>query len=61
MSSNLGMNPLVPITGFGPVMGFTLLEGYPILAVLCGVCCAIVLASMIYQHARKKAPHTEKM
>lgn len=55
MSSNVGINPLVPTTGFGPVMGFALLEGYPILAVLCGICCAIVLASMIYQHARKKA------
>lgn len=60
MSSNAGINPLVPTTGFGPVMGFALLGGYPILAVLCGVCCAVILASMIYQHARKKAHLTEK-
>lgn len=55
MSSNAGMNPLVPTTGFGPVMGFALLEGYPIVAVISGVCCATILAGMIYQHARKKA------
>lgn len=54
MSSNTGMNPLVPTTGFGPVMGFTLLEGYPILAVICGVCCASILASMLYQHVKRK-------
>ncbi|MBJ8113745.1 hypothetical protein JDS99_29970 [Bacillus cereus group sp. N6] len=61
MSSNAGINPLVPTTGFGPIMGFTLLEGYPILAVICGVCCATMLAGTIYQHARKKAHLTEKM
>lgn len=55
MSSNLGINPLVPATGFGPVMGFALIEGYPILAVICGVCCAIILAGMIYRHVRKKS------
>ncbi|WP_176548369.1 hypothetical protein [Bacillus toyonensis] len=55
MSSNVGMNPLVPTTGFGPVMGFALLEGYPILAVVCGVCCATILAGMIYRHASKKS------
>ncbi|WP_179884329.1 hypothetical protein [Bacillus toyonensis] len=54
MSSNLGINPLVPATGFGPVMSFALLEGYPILAVICGICCAMMLAGMIYQYARKK-------
>ncbi|WP_178389780.1 hypothetical protein [Bacillus cereus] len=55
MSSNIGINPLVPVTGFGPVVGFGLLEGYPILAVICGVCCATMLTGMIYRHARKKA------
>lgn len=61
LSSNLGVNPLVPTTGFGPVIGFALLEGYPVFAVICGVCCALVFAGMIYRHARKKAGFTENM
>ena len=55
MSSNLGINPLVPATGFGPVMGFALLEGYPVLAVICGVCCATILAGILYQYASKNS------
>ncbi|HHL0973947.1 TPA: hypothetical protein ACQUHP_005650 [Bacillus cereus] len=59
MSSNLGINPLVPTTGFGPVMGFALLEGYPILAVICGICCAMILAVTTYRYA-KNTQRTEK-
>ncbi|TKH18976.1 hypothetical protein FC694_03135 [Bacillus wiedmannii] len=52
MSSNLSVNPLVPATGFGPVMGFALIEGYPILAVICGIYCAMLFAGIIYFYSR---------
>ena len=55
MSSNLGVNPLVPATGFGPVIGFSLINGYPILAVIFGIFCAMIFASMIYLCARKNS------
>ncbi|MBG9613496.1 hypothetical protein [Bacillus cereus] len=54
MSSNLNVNPLVPATGFGPVVSFALIDGYPILAIICGICCATIFASMIYLYTRKK-------
>ncbi|MEK4677448.1 MULTISPECIES: hypothetical protein [Bacillus] len=59
MSSNLGINPLVPATGFGPVIGFALIDGYPILAIICGICCATIFASMMYRYTKKNTTHMD--
>ncbi|MBC2079606.1 hypothetical protein HCA99_10325 [Listeria booriae] len=54
MSQGGNINPLVPMTGGGPVMGVFFLQGYPLAAAAIGVGMAILTAAVLIAKTRRK-------
>ncbi|MBC2160144.1 hypothetical protein HCB21_10210 [Listeria booriae] len=53
MSQGGNLNPLVPMTGGGPVLGVAFLQGYPLMAATIGVAMAVVTAGVLYMNAKR--------
>ncbi|MBC1565368.1 hypothetical protein [Listeria booriae] len=54
MSQGGNINPLVPMTGGGPVMGVVFLQGYQLAAAAIGVGMAILTAAVLIAKTRRK-------
>ncbi|WP_159101523.1 hypothetical protein [Listeria riparia] len=54
MSQGGNLNPLVPMTGGGPVMGVVFLQGYPLMAAVIGVAMAMLVAAFLFTKTKRK-------
>ncbi|MBC1371687.1 hypothetical protein HB847_04835 [Listeria booriae] len=54
MSQGGNLNPLVPMTGGGPVIGAAMLQGYPLMAATIGIGIAAVTAVLLFANNKKK-------
>ncbi|WP_171002394.1 hypothetical protein [Listeria newyorkensis] len=54
MSQGGNLNPLVPLTGGGPVLGVAMLNGYPVVAALLGIGIATVGAVVLFRQKASK-------
>ncbi|MBC1225967.1 hypothetical protein [Listeria booriae] len=54
MSQGGNLNPLVPMTGGGPIIGAAMLQGYPLMAATIGIGIAAVTAVLLFANNKKK-------
>ncbi|MBC1210630.1 hypothetical protein [Listeria booriae] len=54
MSQGGNLNPLVPLTGGGPVLGVAMLNGYPVAAAAIGIGIATVCAVILFRQKISK-------
>ncbi|CAM4217362.1 hypothetical protein [Listeria booriae] len=60
MSQGGNLNPLVPMTGGGPLLGVAFLQGYPLMAATIGVALAAVTAGILFVNAKRKSSETQE-
>ncbi|MBC2239151.1 hypothetical protein [Listeria booriae] len=54
MSQGGNLNPLVPMTGGGPIIGAAMLQGYPLMAATIGIGIAAVTVVLLFANNKKK-------
>ncbi|MBC1316831.1 hypothetical protein [Listeria booriae] len=54
MSQGGNLNPLVPMTGGGPIIGAAMLQGYPLMAATVGIGIAAVTAVLLFAKNKQK-------